>query len=110
MQRQYYFPDYRNENRETAVAEDLSKSKSFDQKTLKNQKITTMKTMNNFAAQQLTKKAMNEVKGGTVVHCEWIGADGFPREAQGRGDTLAQATMHVFQQIPAGVNADCRTI
>ena len=41
-----------------------------------------MKSMKNFAAQQLTKKQMNEVKGGdngafdncgTLYYCEWEG-------------------------------------
>lgn len=31
-----------------------------------------MKTMKNFAAQQLTKKQMNEVKGGRTYYCDVI--------------------------------------
>ena len=37
---------------------------------------TTMKTMQDFAAQQLSKKQMNEVKGGEVVLYQCTTPDG----------------------------------
>ncbi len=57
----------------TAVPEHPSKSKSPTEfSKLKKLKITIMKSMKNFAAQQLSKKEMNNVKGGMeLFYCTW---------------------------------------
>lgn len=67
-----------------------------------------MKSMKNFAAQQLSKKEMNNVKGGVVLHCEWQGADGFPRQLQVRADAAEDAIRMAFDQVPDGTS--CRFI
>jgi hypothetical protein len=61
----------------TAVTEHPSTSKSPTEfSKLKKLKITIMKSMKNFAAQRLSKKEMNDVKGGAKVSCDlMIGED-----------------------------------
>ncbi len=66
----------------TAVSEHPSKSKSPTEfSKLKKLKITIMKSMKNFAAQQLSKKEMNNVKGG--VDCSVHLKDGGSFRASG---------------------------
>lgn len=59
-----------------------------------------MKTMKNFAAQQLTKKQMNEVKGGKVaILCPILGAGGKPiNYICASGETFDDAAQEVARQ------------
>lgn len=75
-----------------------------------------MKTMNNFVAQQLSKKQMNEVKGGEIRHylncmivdvktgktVEWSHST--------IGNTLSEATNNMLADLKDGQRAtDCHT-
>lgn len=65
-----------------------------------------MTNLNKFAAQQLTKKQMNEVKGGAAVTCFW--RDGAElKTVLGTGGSFAEATDDAYSQVPSGVKAHC---
>jgi bacteriocin-like protein len=92
----------------TAVPEHPSKSKSPTEfSKLKKLKITIMKSMKNFAAQQLSKKEMNNVKGGdggfdncgTLYHCTWNGGESYACSKQ----------RHELETLRES-GADCRAI
>ena len=59
--------------RKTAVSDVYRKAKvRINTKFKPYKKTTTMKTMKDFAAQQLSKRQMNEVNGGVLVlECKW---------------------------------------
>lgn len=65
-----------------------------------------MTNLNKFAAQQLTKKQMNEVKGGAAVTCFWKDGEKL-KNVLGTGDNFAEAMFKAQDQVPAGVNAHC---
>ena len=68
-----FFPSRAGPPAENGSFGRLSKSKGPDQHQIKPyKKTTTMKMMKDFAAQQLSKKQMNEVNGGVLVlECKW---------------------------------------
>lgn len=68
-----------------------------------------MKNMQNFAAQQLTKKQMNDVKGGAAVTCFWKEGEAL-KTVLGTGGSFAEAADDAYSQVPSGVNAHCVTL
>lgn len=61
-----------------------------------------MKTMKNFAAQQLTKKQMNEVQGGGRydMECQYRDRNGIMRKIWGTGDSIGEVKNHLWAQTP----------
>ena len=74
-------------------------------------KTKTMTNMKNFAAQQLSKKQMNEIKGlGALnVDCVYTDPQGIRRHAFGSGDTVLTAIEDMRRNIYPGSNGhlDC---
>lgn len=68
-----------------------------------------MNTMKNFAAQLLTKKQMNEVKGGAAVTCMWK-VNGELRTSLGVSFDLNEAMNQAAAGVPNGVNASCHIL
>ena len=59
-----------------------------------------MKNMQNFAAQQLTKKQMNDVKGGVDMECQYRDRNGIMRKVWGSGATLGDAKNRLWASVP----------
>lgn len=64
-----------------------------------------MKTMKNFAAQQLSKKEMNNLKGGGRydMECQFRDRNGIMRKIWGTGNSLGEVTNHLWAQTPSYV-------
>lgn len=65
--------------------------------------------MQNFAAQQLTKRKMSEIKGGAAVTCFWRDGNEL-KTVLDTGATWAEATLDATNQVPSGVSARCVTL
>ena len=86
----------RSATMKTAVTEYPSTSKSPTEfSKMKKLKITIMKSMKNFAAQQLSKKEMNNVKGGAQFDCT-VSVDG---EIISSGAALGNSKREVAEQL-----------
>lgn len=59
-----------------------------------------MKNMQNFAAQQLSKTQMNNVKGGVDMECQYRDRDGIMRKVWGSGSTLGDAKNQLWASVP----------
>lgn len=65
-----------------------------------------MLNLQKFAAQQLTKKEMTKIQGGSltnggkIIECEFRGKDGITRKVYGTGDTAAEMIADLWVGVP----------
>lgn len=61
-----------------------------------------MKNMQNFAAQQLTKKQMNAIRGAVNILCPLYMNGILVNYIYASGDTLAEAGTKINEKVPSG--------
>ena len=59
-----------------------------------------MKTMKDFAAQQLSKKQMNQVRGGIDMESQYRDRNGIMRKVWGSGSDIGEATNQLWTFVP----------